>query len=139
MPVGVDETLSLMRQIEAGYDEAVSLEERISDTFNKDSRWLESLGPHHLTFDEINSDEIFGIIPPEIWWAILIIIMKMLPGLGPDSECRNYGDAQPGGLHKVFERTMEDIDNLILKTRSLIVSDRQSNQEIAAVIQQYLS
>jgi len=139
LPVVLDETLSLMRQIEADFDENVSIEERISDLFSKDNRWLESLGPQHLTFDEVASDEIFRIIPPEIWWAILIIIMKMLPGLGPDSECRDYGDAQPGGLHKVFERTMDDIDNLILKTRSLIVSDRESNQEIAAVIQQYLS
>jgi len=138
LPVILDETLSLMREIEADFNENISIEERISDLFSKDNRWLESLGPQHLTFDEVASDEIFGIIPPEIWWAILIIIMKMLPGLGPDSECRDYGDAQPGGLHKVFERTMEDIDNLILKTRVLIVSDRQSNQEIAAVIQKYL-
>ena len=139
LPVVLDETLSLMRQIEADFDENVGIEERISDLFSKDNRWLESLGPQHLAFDEVASDEIFRIIPPEIWWAILIIIMKMLPGLGPDSECRDYGDAQPGGLHKVFERTMGDIDNLILKTRSLIVSDRESNQEIAAVIQRYLS
>ena len=139
LPVVLDETLSLMRQIEADFDANVGIEERITDLFSKDNRWLESLGPHHLTSDEISSDEIFGIIPSELWWAILIIIMKMLPGLGPDSECRDYGDAQPGGLHKVFERTMDDIDKLILKTRSLIVSDRESNQEIAAVIQRYLS
>ena len=139
LPVVLDETLSLMRQIEADLDENVGIEKRITDLFSKDNRWLESLGPHHLTSDEISSDEIFGIIPSELWWAILIIIMKMLPGLGPDSECRDYGDAQPGGLHKVFERTMDDIDKLILKTRSLIVSDRESNQEIAAVIQRYLS
>ncbi|MGB2862755.1 MAG: hypothetical protein WBC05_05450 [Sedimentisphaerales bacterium] len=139
LPVVLDETLSLMRQIEADFDENLGIEERISDLFSKDNQWLESLGPQHLTFDEVASDEIFGTIPTEIWWAILIIIMKMLPGLGPDSECKDYGDAQPGGLHKVFERTMDDIDNLILKTRSLIVSDRQSNQEIAAVIQKYLS
>ena len=139
LPVVLDETLSLMRQVEADFDENVSIEERISNLFSKDNRWLESLGPHHLTFDEITSDEVFGIIPTEIWWAILIIIMKMLPGLGPDSECRDYGDAQTGGLHKVFERTMDDIDKLILKTRSLIVSDRQSNLEIAAAIQKYLT
>ena len=139
LPVVLDETLSLMRQIEADFDENVGTKERISDLFGKDNRWLESLGPQHLTFNEINADEIFGIIPSDIWWEILIIIMKMLPGMGPDSECRDYGDAQPGGLHKVFERTMDDIDNLILKTRSLIVSDRQSNQEIALVIKKYLS
>jgi hypothetical protein len=139
LPVALDETMSLMRQVEADFDKNVSIEERISDLFCKDNRWLESLGPQHLTFDDISSDEIFRIIPPGIWWAILLIIMKMLSGPGPDSECRDYGDAQPGGLHKVFERTMDDIDKLILKTRSLIVSDRESNQEIAAVIQTYLT
>jgi hypothetical protein len=59
--------------------------------------------------------------------------------LVPDAECRDYGDAQQGGLHKVFERTIADLDNLILKTRSLIVSDWKSNQEISGVIQRYLS
>ena len=139
LPVVLDETLSLMREIEADFDENVSIEERISDLFSKDNRWIESLGPQHLTFDEVASDEIFGIIPSEIWWAVLKIIIKMLPCLGPDSECRDYGDAQPGGLHKVFERTMDDIDKLILKTRSLIVSDWESNREISAVIQKYLT
>ena len=139
LPVVLDETMSLMRQIEAEFKENVSIEERISGLFRKDKRWLESLGPQHLTYDDISSDEIFRIIPPEIWWAILRIIIKMLPGPGPDSECRDYGDAQPGGLHKIFERTMDDIDKLILKTRSFIVSDLKSNQEIAAVIQKYLT
>lgn len=139
LPVVLDETLSLMRQIEADYDDSINLEKRISDVFNKDRRWLESLGPHHLTFDEITSDEAFGIIPPELWWATLRIILRMFPGLGPDSECKDYGDAQPGGLHKVFERTIDDLTNLMLKTRNLIVADWKSNQEIAAVIQKYLT
>jgi hypothetical protein len=139
LPVALDETLSLMRQMEADYDDSTGLEKRISDIFNKDTRWLESLGLHHLIFDEISSDEAFGIIPSELWWATLGIILRMFPGLGPDSECRDYGDAQPGGLHKVFERTIGDLDQLILRTRSLIVSDWESNQEISAVIQKYLT
>jgi hypothetical protein len=139
LPLVLDEMLSLVRQIEADHDEAVSFENRIRDVFNKDKRWLESLGPHHLTFDETSPDEAFGMIPAELWWQTLRIISRMLTGLGPDSECKDYGDAQPGGLHKVFERTMEDIDNLIWKTRSLIVSDWDSNREISAVIQKYLT
>jgi hypothetical protein len=139
LPVALDEILSLMRQIEADYDDSTGLEKRISDIFNKNKRWLESLGPHHLTFDEVSPDEAFGIIPSELWWATLAIILRMFSGLGPDSECRDYGDAQPGGLHKVFERTIGDLDHLILRTRSLIVSDWESNQEISAVIQKYLT
>jgi hypothetical protein len=63
----------------------------------------------------------------------------MFPGPGPDSECKDFGDARQGGLHKVFERTMAELDNLILKTRGFIVTDWKSNQEVADVIQRYLS
>ena len=79
------------------------------------------------------------MIPQELWWETLRTILRMFPGLGPDSECKDYGDGQPGGLHKVFEQTMDALDNLILKTRSLIISDWESNQEIALVIQDYLT
>jgi len=137
--VALDEILSLPRQIEADYNEPTSLETSISDIFNKDNRWLESLGPHHLTYDKITSDEAFNSIPCELWWTALSIILRMFPGSGPETECKDYGDAQQGGLHKVFERTIADLDNLILRTRNLIVTDRQSNQEISGVIQRYLT
>jgi len=139
LPVVLDETLSLPRQIEVDYNESTGLETRISDIFNKDNRWLESLGPHHLTFDKITSDEAFSLIPSELWWTTLAIILRMFPGLGPEAECKDYGDAQQGGLHKVFERTIADLENLILRTRSLIVADWNSNQEISGVIQRYLT
>ena len=139
LPVVLDEMLSLMHQIETEYDESAGLEKGISDMFDKDKRWLASLGPHHLTWDDISSDEAFCIIPPGLWRAILKTILRMFPGLGRDSTCKDYGDAQPGGLHKVFEPTMEDLDSLILKTRSLIVSDWESNREISAVIREYLA
>jgi len=42
-------------------------------------------------------------------------------------------------MAKVFERTIADLDNLILRTRSLVVADWNSNQEISAVIQRYLT
>lgn len=139
LPVALDEMLSLSRQTRADSGASTGLEARISDIFSKDNRWLESLGPHHLAFDKIIPDEAFGLIPHELWWKTVAIILRMFPGAGPDSECKDFGDAQQGGLHKVFERTMADLDNLILRTRCLIVTDWKSNQEIADVIQRYLS
>lgn len=139
LPVVLDETLSLAREVEADYDESVSLQTRISNIFSRDKRWPESLGPHHLTFDEITAEDALRVLPAELWWATLAMVLRMFPGLGPDSECKDYGDAPPGGLHRVFERTMAELDQLIFKTRSLIVPDAASNQEIAAVVQKYLT
>lgn len=139
LPVALDETLSLPRQIAGDYDENVGLEMRIKDIFDKDGRWIESLGPQHLTFDQITSGEALSLITPQLWWQTLAVILRMFPGLGNDSECIDYGDARQGGLHKVFERTIADLDNLILKTRSLIVADWKSNREICDLIQNYLT
>jgi hypothetical protein len=139
LPVALDETLSLPRQIAGDYDENVDLDMRIKDIFAKDSRWIESLGPQHLTFDQITSEEALNLVTPQLWWQTLAVILRMFPGLGNDSECIDYGDARPGGLHKVFERTIADLDNLILKTRSLIVADWKSNREICDLIQNYLA
>ncbi len=139
LPVVLDETLSLAREVEADYDESASLQTRISNIFSRDKRWPESLGPHHLTFDEITAEDALRVLPSELWWTTLAMILRMFPGLGPDSECKDYGDAPPGGLHRVFERTMAELDHLILRTRSLIVPDWASNQEIAAVIRKYLT
>jgi hypothetical protein len=139
LPVALDEMLSLSRQTQADSDVSAGLESRISNIFSKDNRWLESLGPQHLVLDKITSDEAFSLIPHELWWTTLAIILRMFSGFSPDSECKDFGDAQQGGLHKVFERTMADLDNLILRTRGLIVMDWKSNKEIVDVIQSYLS
>ena len=138
LPVTLDEMLSLLHQIEAEYDESVGLEQQISEVFKGDLRWRQSLGPHHLVFDEIKMDEAYSLIPSELWFKTLATVLCMFPGPGPYGECKDYGDAPQGGLHKVFDRTMSDLDNLILRTRSFIVADWKSNQQVASVIQKFL-
>jgi len=138
LPVTLDETLSLLHQIEAEYDESKSLEQQISEVFKGDQKWPQALGPQHLTFDEMTPEESFSLIPSELWLTTLSIILRMFPGPGPYSECKDYGDAPQGGLHKVFETTLSDLDNLILRTRSFIVADWKSNREIASVIRKFL-
>lgn len=138
LPVAVDEALSLARQIENNYDQAKSLTAQIASVFNADARWRESLGPNHLTLDEMTPDEVFGTLPPELWCLTLSMILRMFPGPSPISECRDYGDALQGGLHKVFEQTIADLDSLLLKSRSLIVPNWESNSEIVTAITKYL-
>ena len=138
LPVTLDETLSLLHQIETEYDESASLEQQISEVFKGDQRWRQALGPQHLTFDEITPEEACSLIPSELWLTTLATVLRMFPGPGPYSECKDYGDAPQGGLHIVFERTMSDLDNLILRTRTFIVADWKSNREIASVIRKFL-
>jgi hypothetical protein len=139
MPVVLDETLSLARQIEAQGNTSADIETQTANIFNTDRRWVESLGPHHLILDETTAEQALAVIPLELWCPTLVAILRMFPGQLRGGECTDYGDAQPGGLHKVFERTLADLDGLILKSRSLVVADWKSNAEICAVIQQFLT
>jgi hypothetical protein len=146
LPVVVDEMLSLAREVQVGLDPgpgpegrcASGLEAAVERVFRSDSRWLRSLGPHRLTGEGIAPEEALGLIPDELWWSTLAMVVRMFPGLGPASLCRDYGDARPGGLHLVFERVLTDLDALILTTRGLVTPDGRSDRQIAAIVRQYL-
>ena len=139
LPKALDEVQSLARQVAVGYDGSVGLGERIRAVFDSDSRWVRSLGPQRLTHEEVSPEEVFDIVPAELWWDTLGLLIRMLPGMGPDSACRDYGDANPGAIHRAFDRAVDDLDGLLVRTRSLIVIDWRFNREIHAVIRRHLT
>ena len=139
LPVALDETLSLARQVAVDYEGSSSLGDRIHRLFDTDKRWVLSLGPQHLTHDEVAPEDAFDLVPTGLWWDTLAMVLRLFPGIGPDSACRDFGDAPVGGLHKVFDRAVSDLDALLLRTRSLIVIDWRFNREIFAVLRSHLT
>ncbi len=137
LPVVLDELLSLARQVAHEYDASVSLTKRVGAIFARDGRWLEALGPHRLSADPIQPTEAFDLVPAALWWETLAALVRMFPGVGPDSSSRGLGDAPFGGMHLVFDQAMEDFDRIVRQTRSLIVIDWNYNREIHAVVRQY--
>ncbi|NQT87925.1 hypothetical protein HQ560_14250, partial [bacterium] len=83
--------------------------------------------------------DAFDVVPADLWWDTLAAIVRMFPAMGPDSACRDYGDAPQGGIHKIFDQALADLESLILRTRSLIVIDWRFNREIHAVIRSHLT
>jgi hypothetical protein len=129
-----DELLSLARQVALEHNANASLADRIRSIFQADARWLNSLGPHRLSRETITPQEAFDLVPADLWFETLAMLVRMLPAVGPDSICRDYGDAPRGGLHKIFDRPLNDLDTLLIRTRSLIVIDWRFNREIHAVL-----
>jgi len=138
LPVALDEMLSLARQVAAEHDESVGLGLRIRTIFEADPRWAESLGPQRLTHEQISPEEALDLVPAEVWWDTLGLMVRLFPGIGPDSLARDYGDAPMGGLHKVFDGAIEQLRDLVLRTRSLIVIDWRFNREVHGVVRQHL-
>ena len=78
-------------------------------------------------------------MPAEIWFQTLAAIVRMFPAVGPDSHCKDFGDAPPRGVHKVFEGPMLAFERLITRTRSLVVIDWRLNREVHSVIRRLLA
>jgi hypothetical protein len=139
LPVALDELLSVGRQAAAAHSSGLSLAERLAEIARSDATRAAALGPHRLIRDQFSPEEARRVFPPDLWWATLAWIIQLVPGLGPDSYCRDYGDAPPLALELVFDKPLAALEKLILQSRSLIVIDWNANREIAGVIRKILS
>jgi hypothetical protein len=137
LAIATDELISLARQVAMQHQPTVPLGDRIRTIFETDSRWLNSLGPHRLTRETLSPQEAFDLVPASLWFDTLGLLIRMLPGIGPDSICRDYGDAPRGGLHKIYEQAQNHLDTLLVRTRSLIVIDWRFNREIHSILRRF--
>lgn len=80
--------------------------------------------------------EARDLIPAELWYDVLATLVRLFPGAGPDSHCRDFADAPSGGIHRIFDPVLKNVGDLIVKSRSLIVIDWRFNREIHAVLRQ---
>jgi hypothetical protein len=134
LAVALDEMLSLAGQVAAEHKPDVPLGERIGAVCQRDARYLASLGPHRLSRRGLSPDEAFQLLPAELWYDTLGLILRLFPGAGPDSVCRDYGDVPALALETVFNQPLEDLEKLLIRSRSLILIDWNFNREISAAI-----
>ena len=132
----LDETLSLARQAAAAPDPSLPLETRLATLATEDARWIAALGPQRLSRVATTAETAFDLLPADLWWRALALLLRCFPGGGPDSTCRDLGDAPDGAPEAVFDRFIHDLESLTASTRSLVTIDWQQNREIRAAIQQ---
>jgi hypothetical protein len=136
LAVALDEMLSLARQVAAEHRADAPLSDRIGGVLQKDARFAESLGPHRLLREE--APEVHKLVPAELWHSLLAVIVRMFPGLGPDSVCKDFGDAPALALESVFDAPLREFDQLLVRSRSLIVIDWTYNREVSSAIDEFL-
>ena len=74
------------------------------------------------------------VVPSELWWETVGIILRLFPGAGPDSFCRDFGDAPSLALDEIFEKPLAELELLQLRSRSLVVTDWDQNIEVRNAI-----
>lgn len=129
LAVALDEILSLAREVGAN-------PERIREVVASDGRWVRSLGPHRLVRDEIEPDGALDLVPAELWWDVIGLIVRCFEGVYPGAERPNL--AGVGAPQLVFEPIEAGLRRLLTRTRSLVVIDWRYNREVSAVIRSTL-
>jgi hypothetical protein len=136
--VALDELLSLARQVGVEHNSAVPLSARIQAIFRKDARWSATLGPHALTREKLSPETCAQLLPAALWFDTLALLVRLFPGTGPDSICRDFGDVPALALETIFAPPIAALQDLLVRSRSLIVIDWNVNREIHAVIKKFL-
>jgi hypothetical protein len=138
LAVALDEVLSLARQAATEYKEDVPLPTRIGSIMNADQRFTKSLAPHRLIQEQMEAAAAYEFLPPELWYHTLAAIIRLFPGIGPDSYCKDFGDAPALALEVIFNKPLEDLEKLLVRSRSLIVIDWNANREVHSAIRDVL-
>lgn len=139
LAVALDEVHSLARQVATEYDGELGIQQRLCSVFECDDRWARGIGPQRLTREPLESDEAFAAIPGDLWMGVLAMIVRALPGIGPDSVFKDLGDVPSNALHRAFDGIRDDVLLLIERSRSLITAEWRSNREIHDVARQLLN
>ena len=66
------------------------------------------------------------------------VLVKMFPGIGPDSEFKNYGDLSFDAPELAFNNTLEQVSLLIRRAKPLIFSNWNQNKQILDLIETYM-
>lgn len=133
LPLAVDEFLSFVRQL--GLEKAeMPLPTRRARVLNAESRFAKSLGPQNLGASQSQSAEDESLIPPELWWAYVEILARMIPGGMPDAWSRDFGDVNPAALESCFKAPLEELGRLCERIRSVTFSDWTHNQEVIQIL-----
>jgi len=138
LAVALDEILSLARRVAADYTPDIPLVSRIETIMNSEPRFAKSLAPHRLVQEPMESMAAFELLPPEMWYHTLGTIIRFFPGIGPDSYCKDYGDAPALALEVIFNKPLEELEQLLIRSRSLIVIDWSANREVHSAIRDVL-
>jgi hypothetical protein len=134
LPIAVDQLLSLGHELATKHVGETPFAVRLRALINEDPRWSLALGPHRLTARPEMREVASRVIPTELWWETLGIILRLFPGACPDSFCRDFGDAPSLALDAIFEKPLAELDLIQLRTRSLVVTDWDQNNEILEAI-----
>jgi hypothetical protein len=136
LAVALDECLSLARQT-ALLDKEMPIAARRARVLEDEPRFWESLGPQNLCKETLTRGEACALVPADLWWSCIDVLVRMLPGVDPSSWTRDLGDVNAFALESCFTEALKEMDQFVERARSLLFVDWTSNREVRKILDEF--
>jgi hypothetical protein len=103
-----------------------------------DAKLQELTSPHALIAGKVSPTQARAAISMELWLETITWLLRLFPGAGPSSFCKDFGDVTPLALETVFDVPMQELETLLLRLRSILAPSLSENEEILSVILEQL-
>jgi len=138
LATALDEAMSLARELDLrGVEHGNQAAGMIATMMEEDARWRESLGPHRLLDQALETEGARASIPPELWAEVIAFIVRCFPGVGRASFHRDLGDVVPFALEAAFDEPMRNLHSILIKLRGRLLGDDPENVVIRGAIQSF--
>jgi hypothetical protein len=138
MTIILDDMLGLSRRVGKDLDKSTDFTTRLKEILNSDKSLLDLVSPQRLVDENGTPAEARAAIHLDLWIETVAWVLRLFPGLGPHSFCRDFGDVSSLALETVFDRPIDELETLLIRLRSVILPTSATNAEIADVIRERL-
>lgn len=134
LPVIVDDVLGLARYVGKDGEKEADLYPRLKALLEGERKLYDLVSPHALIELDWTPQQARSQICLELWLATIAWLLRLFPGAGSQSYCKNFGDVSPLALETVFDAPIQELEHLALRLRSVLVPTTAANHEIALAI-----
>lgn len=134
LPVVLDEVLGLARHLGKGEKQEANPLAALKKSLEQDQRLRDLVSPHQLVESGSSPEEARKRIQMDLWLEVMAFLVRLFPGCGSQSFCKDLGDVSPLALESVFDRPIEELERLLLRFRSVLLPSLSANDEIAGII-----
>lgn len=138
LPVIVDDVLSLTRSLCPEPTAKDELLPQLKTLLANEPKLLALVSPHALLERDCPPDQARAHINLDLWLDAVCLLLRLFPGAGHHSYCRDFGDVSPLALETVFDQPLNELELLLLRLRSVLLPSLSANEEIANVLRERL-
>jgi hypothetical protein len=139
LPVVLDELLGLARLIGKDLDTCENLLSHLATVLQGNEKLRDLVSPDRLTEAGWSPAQARDNIHPELWLETIAWMLRLFPGVGPMSYCKDFGDVSPLALETVFDPAIDELEHLLIRLRSILLPTAAMNAELSTIILEQLA